>query len=839
MTDGVELWDIGTDPFNADTDGDSLNDKYEVYMLESDPLVYDVETDSDKDGLSNVEEYRNHSNPYLADSDFDRISDLKDSNVTIPNSNSTSDLTNFCVEYELGKYDKEFIAVGIDGEKTRTVFNTISKECKFIETDNSSVLFFYDNDGNMSTQVCNIGGEKYANVYSYDSNKVVSIAHSNIKYYWDYDKDGNVVSSKVGNQIIANHTYKDSMPKLTKFQNGQSIGYKYEKDRISEVFVNGKKYYEKKYDKNGNLVCYNDKKNHVKYQYTYDNENNLDSIEGNNGFKVEYSDNGKQTSYAYKGDIKSETSIIQDKLTKKELGIGGNYSVKVENDIQENVLINAKHEIVYKNIITQSSDNTVNVSNGANQEAYLFDNSGQLIKNSINGKTRNEYTYDVQGRLKRTDSRELNETILYEYDTNDNIIRESHYEYKKDILKYSNDYRYDEDNWNMLLTEYNGKQIKYDEIGNPTTYINGESFKWDQGRVLSEIAKEDKVIKYFYNSDGYRVSKNIDGVITNYLLEDSKIVAEETKGKVIWYSFDTSDIPIGFEYNNQKYYYQKNIKNDIISIYDETGNKVVEYIYDDWGKVVNIVGDKELGNMNHFRYRSYYFDEESGFYYLESRYYDCETGRFINADENMVTYNAYAYCNNNPINFVDYTGHSATITYYCLAIAFVGILALVAYFQLVNFMELWRNYFAKDLSRLVSGLLNISSRITSAIASSVYGIADSVSLYIADKIRAYASDPAFKSSHEVHHIVAQTAAAAKPARDKLEAIGMSVHDSANLVALRTGMHKHLHTPVYYNFVNMYIVNAYNASPGRESSAIRQALNQLRMFLLAISAGCPF
>lgn len=483
--------------------------------------------------------------------------------------------------------------------------------------------------------------------------------------------------------------------------------------------------------------------------------------------------------------------------------------------------------------------NTVTVNRGSNNETYIFNNGSQLLSNKINDKTINEYEYDVQGRLIKTDSKEVNETIKYQYDDNDNIISESHYEYKQPELKYKNDYGYNEDNWNMLLTDYNGEHIEYDEIGNPISYINGSSMKWHQGRLLSEFKKQNNLTNYTYNSKGYRVSKCVNGITTNYLLEDNKIIAEETLGKVIWYSYDNLDKPIGFECDGHKYYYHKNIKNDIIKICDESGNEIVEYVYDDWGKVTNIIGDKDLGNRNCFRYRSYYYDEESGFYYLQSRYYDSEIGRFINADENMASYNAYAYCSNNPINYVDYEGHSGTITYYCLAIAFVGFVALVAYFALVNFMQLWKDYYAPAISRVIGGLIDIGSRITSSIASDVYNSAEQVSLYIGSRIRAYEADPAYKSSHEVHHIVAQTASAAQPARDKLQAIGMSVHDSANLVSLRTGMHKHLHTPIYYNFVNMYIVNAYNAAPGRESSAIYQALSQLRMYLLAISAGCPF
>ena len=69
----------------------------------------------------------------------------------------------------------------------------------------------------------------------------------------------------------------------------------------------------------------------------------------------------------------------------------------------------------------------------------------------------------------------------------------------------------------------------------------------------------------------------VNGKTTKYLLDGTKIIAEETKGNKIWYSYDSNDYVIGFEYNNQKYYYGKNIQNDITSIYNNDGDIVVEY----------------------------------------------------------------------------------------------------------------------------------------------------------------------------------------------------------------------------------------------------------------------
>ena len=113
------------------------------------------------------------------------------------------------------------------------------------------------------------------------------------------------------------------------------------------------------------------------------------------------------------------------------------------------------------------------------------------------------------------------------------------------------------------------------------------------------------------------------------------------------------------------YYLEKNLQGDIIALYNSSGTQLVGYTYDAWGNCTTTYynsGASTGAQYNPFRYRGYYYDSDLGLYYLNSRYYDPNTGRFINADgyvstgQGLLSNNMYVYCNNNPIMYVDYSG---------------------------------------------------------------------------------------------------------------------------------------------------------------------------------------
>ena len=197
--------------------------------------------------------------------------------------------------------------------------------------------------------------------------------------------------------------------------------------------------------------------------------------------------------------------------------------------------------------------------------------------------------------------------------------------------------------------------------GNPLSYL-GHTLTWEKGRQLKSFDNTT----YTYNANGIRTAKTVNGVKHTYTLEGTKILREVWNGNTLVPLYDNEDSVCGILYNNVPYYFVKNLQGDVIAIADKDAQTVVKYSYDAWG-VPTITQDSstsQIATINPFRYRGYYYDEEIGLYYLNSRYCDPCTGKFINSDEPVLIYDAYtvlsyslyAYCENSSVNGCDQNG---------------------------------------------------------------------------------------------------------------------------------------------------------------------------------------
>ena len=241
-------------------------------------------------------------------------------------------------------------------------------------------------------------------------------------------------------------------------------------------------------------------------------------------------------------------------------------------------------------------------------------------------------------------------------------------------------YAYTNSAWKDQLTSYDGESITYDASGNPTNYL-GATLVWEGQRLKSYTPKaassgRSNSYVYSYDENGIRTRKTIGNTVTDYYYNGTLLMGTvktttnsngSTTTSKLRFSYDADGKVVAVNYNGNYYYYLRNAQSDIVKLIDKTGATVVEYTYDSWGKLLSTSGSlaSTLGKNNPFRYRGYVYDEETGFYYLQSRYYNPEVGRFISSDvllstgQGVLGHNAYAYCLNNPVNMSDNCGSYA------------------------------------------------------------------------------------------------------------------------------------------------------------------------------------
>lgn len=560
-------------------------------------------------------------------------------------------------------------------------------------------------------------GQTVETVYGYDYlDNVNEIQRNGFKYGIEYDGFGN--TSAIGllaNNVltpIVNYGYnvKSGRIKSTTFANGMSMECSYDSagNVISETWKNGsviQAQYAYTYDGDGNILTSLDKVNKRLYTYSYNDgilveANEYDvTLSGDTvstktlKLTVSYKHNtaGKTLSQIYRYDEESReykynyynedeglytltmpsgaVAVAKtDHLGRKEFDeIQTGKGIISRKFIYENgSLDNERVSGSMQSVAVTEKVCKIEFSNGKVLE-YTYEAGGNIATVSENGVLKEAYTYDWLGRLKTEQNISAQYYTVYSYDVGGNIVSKKKYlctlstaiSSESGLVLQSNPtFAYDTV-WKDKLTSYNGTSISYDACGNPTSY-KGSTLVWEKGRQLKQYGTNT----YKYNAKGTRIEKTVGGVVYKYLLNGMNIVREERGSTVLEYLYDVDNAVCGFVYSGVVYYYRKNLQGDIIAIQDENGAEIAGYVYDAWGKVLGVSGNTTIANVNPFRYRGYYYDSETELYYLQSRYYDPEIGRFINADDvamllsqEDLQFNLFGYCQNDPVSNTDLYGY--------------------------------------------------------------------------------------------------------------------------------------------------------------------------------------
>ena len=317
------------------------------------------------------------------------------------------------------------------------------------------------------------------------------------------------------------------------------------------------------------------------------------------------------------------------------------------------------------NIQTVTTGGT-NVPAAAASKTYTYDAQGQLVSEVNGSGTTFGYAYDTVGNIRSV--------------TTDGAVIKS--------------FGYTNPSWPDLLTSvtvggttkdilYEGQTQTSDvpSSGNPVTYYNGKdyTFTWTKGRQLASATVDGKQVSYAYDMAGVRSSKQVGDTTYTYTTLSGKVMRQQWDGKTLEFVYDDSSQPFAMIYKHgsetELYYYFVNAQGDVSAILDSGGKIAASYDYDAWGNCTvydssaKVLTDPtSIANLNPLRYRGYYYDAETGFYYLQSRYYDPAICRFINADtfattdaNGLLSANMFAYCENNPIMRTDEDGEVSHI----------------------------------------------------------------------------------------------------------------------------------------------------------------------------------
>ena len=257
-----------------------------------------------------------------------------------------------------------------------------------------------------------------------------------------------------------------------------------------------------------------------------------------------------------------------------------------------------------------------------------------------------------------------------------------------------------------MLVNFNDESCSYDEHGNITNYRN-QTCKFDKFHKLEQIGENS----FTYDAFGCRTRKNK----IYYIYDGQGNLCKEEGEHEIFYHYEENKVH-SIRVDGNDYLLRRNLFGDVTHIYDTSGNLCAMYRYDAWGnhKVYDELGNENIdidfiGNINPIRYRGYYFDKETALFYCNYRYYDPEVGRWISSDsidylnlESINGLNLYAYCENNPVNMVDSSGH---FPFFILtALLAVGITAVVDYVPDQKFNLHWGWYVGAAAIGTIIGL---------------------------------------------------------------------------------------------------------------------------------------
>lgn len=647
-------------------------------------------------------------------------------NVLTQSSSTDNETMGAVFTYQnVGNHLKE--AIDELGNKTTYQYNADTSVLEWVRypLDSESTRTTYEYDAmyrlTSATTTTNYAKTMTA-VYSYQNDNISQIETGSTAYSFDYGDFGLRSAVAIGERNLASYQYtSDKQIKELAYGNGHVVEYKYDeygrvteelyKTSSSDAAIRTITY---TYDKNGNLTDINDTQgngSNVVTQYTYGQKGRVHNVtETGNGishgiwyvydlrglvtsmqerhgsnssvYRYFYDGSGRVHALEYSASANSNAETIDCYVYD---GLG---RVVGKETYHNNVRLITRGVIYYSGNGTTSSrvkdlEYTYG-TDGTLEYTYTYDQNGNIVSVEY-GDYVTDYVYDSANQLVRENNEEAGKTWVMSYDNAGNLVHMKEYAYSTGatiVPEEQGSYYYTDSEWGDLLTGYNNKTLTYDTIGNLTS--DGDwSYTWTQGRRLATMSSGGTTWTYTYDANGMRTKRTSGSTTYTYTYNGGKLSSMTCGSDVLYFSYDAAGNPLTVTYGGATYYYVVNLQGDVVAILNSSGVQVAGYVYNAWGKLISTTGSMSptLGLHNPLRYRGYVYDQDTGLYYLQSRYYDPTWGRFISADNvipdaggEVLGYNLFAYCMNNPVNMSDVTGQFPVALAVMIGVAVVGII---------------------------------------------------------------------------------------------------------------------------------------------------------------------
>ena len=616
---------------------------------------------------------------------------------------------------EIGPEDYDSTCEGLPNSNTysnpnvgqRYTYNSNNQVVSETNRLNVQTTYTYHTNGTKATEVFdtykyeynNLGNIEYVKIkesanssnyvtyaqYNYDnSNRNTSIAYGNGQtVYYVYDNNGNVTEQK----------YKES----PNAQQETQFAYTYDNDNKLIQKLDYCAQRKTVYAADGTVSIFDTSGATDVLIYSYKDSTSTETVNNeevttrtvNKGFQnLVYNQNENPRS--------TPNSVVSSGNTSTVTANSNSFTVTDTEDsngnLTEKAITKNNQDLIDCEYTYDNDGNITEMDYGNAVIEYTYDNEGRIETKTTSGiySCYQKYYYDNKGQLIRCDDTYTNKSTVYTYDNRGNMTDRKDYAYTTaaEITQTtpSNEAEYDFEYENNIWVDsvqnstdnflYNDNYV-YDENGNILN-IDYQEFEWTNGRQLESITyhgiDESWVAYSFtYDENGIRTTKEDETFVNKYIYDGDKLLAEckinKSTGEV-WeakeFLYDGNDEIVGFTKNTATYFYIKDAEGDVIGVVNSAnGNIAGKYSYDPWGKSRNINTNDSL---NPIRYRGYYYDYDMPSYYLQSRYYRQQWGRFLNADlpeiagifkDEINGLNLFSYCYNDPVNYYDYDGYSS------------------------------------------------------------------------------------------------------------------------------------------------------------------------------------